>query len=337
MQQIVRRFEVTTSDGLTLRGEAFGDHTARGLPVVCLPGLARTSRDFHQLAERLTSDPDHPRLVLTLNSRGRGPSDYDKDPRNYDVMTEARDVIDTLVAAGLPEAAFIGTSRGGLLMLAIAAMRPTLIAAAVFNDIGPVIDAMGVARIKTYLTRSEPVRTWDDAVEFVKTANAHHFTTLSERDWERVAQMTFRDENGLPVSDFDPYIIKALEGVDVSETTINLWPQFLALSHCPTLVLRGDLSDILPLSVAREMTRRHPDCELVEIKGHGHAPLMIFDEVNDPIAAFLARVDARRTADAPKASPEWLPKDEIVYLDDVARQVERNKAQLEATLSGQPI
>nr|WP_320141726.1 alpha/beta hydrolase [uncultured Cohaesibacter sp.] len=320
MQQTFKPFEITTRDGLVLRGETFGDRASKATPLLCLPGLTRTSRDFHPLAERLSNDPDHPRFVMALNSRGRGPSDYDEHPENYNVITEARDAIDAITAAGLSEVIILGTSRGGLQILAIAAIQPNLIAGAIFNDIGPILDATGIARIKTYLTRSEPVKTWKDAVAYVKTANHKHFIGLTEEDWERMARMTFRDEAGLPKSDFDPHIAKALEGIDLSETKVDLWPQFMALSHCPTLVLRGETSDILAASTAAEMVGRHPDCQLFEAKGHGHAPLLFFDSINDRIDAFLQEVDKKRQARLPQTDPAWLSEDEILYLTDPKTQ-----------------
>nr|WP_321456529.1 alpha/beta hydrolase [uncultured Cohaesibacter sp.] len=315
MRLTVRRFEITTRDGLILRGEAFGDRNSKATPVVCLPGLTRSSRDFHMLAERLSQDETNPRFVMTLNSRGRGPSDYDTNPQNYNVLTEAKDTIDTLVAAGISKASFIGTSRGGLLTLAIAVMKPTLIAGTVLNDIGPEIDATGIARIKTYMTRTAPVKTWEDAVSFVKTANAHTFTDLSEGDWSRLAQMTFRDEGGAPANDFDIQIIKGLEGIDLSDTAINLWPHFLALSHRPLLVVRGENSDILPKAVAQRMIERHPDSQLLEVKGQGHAPLLIFDEINEQIASCLQEVDNKYSASVPRAAPAWLSDEETIFLD----------------------
>ena len=238
-------------------------------------------------------------------------------PENYNVLTEAKDVIDVMAAAGIPEAIFIGSSRGGLLTLAVAAMQPNLIAGVVFNDIGPVIDTMGIARIKTYLTRSEPVKDWEDAVNFVKTANHKHFTNLSEQDWRHVAQMTFLDDEGKPKSDFDPFIAKALESIDLSDATIDLWHHFMALSHCPVLVLRGETSDILSADTVTQMVKRHPDCQSFEVKEQGHAPLLFFDAINDRIAAFLKETEQKHKARLPQTSPAWLTEDEITYIDAI--------------------
>ncbi|MCV6601261.1 MAG: alpha/beta hydrolase [Cohaesibacter sp.] len=289
----VQHFEFTATDGINLRGEIFGDRLRDALPVLCLPGLTRNAKDFHPLAERLVRDPDNPRLVMILNSRGRGTSDYDKNPENYDILTEANDALHALAAAGLEEAIFIGTSRGGLLTMAIAALRPGVIAGAVLNDIGPEINAQGLARIKTYLGKAKPVTNWDEAIDYIKDANFGMFPALSEEQWKAFAHMTFKEEDGKPARDFDIAIVKSLETVDLSQPLPNAWPQFMAMSHAPVLVLRGEHSDILTRETAQAMTEQHPDCQWIEVEGQGHAPMFLIDSLNDQIAAILAEMDQK--------------------------------------------
>src|SRR6185369_7834182 len=130
---------VTAQDGLRLHVREHGERTASGLPVVCLPGLARTTADFDRLAAALAGDPDRPRRVVALDYRGRGMSDHDRDPANYSIPVELADVTAVLAARAVERGIFVGTSRGGLLTMALAAVRPTAIAGAVLNDIGPVI------------------------------------------------------------------------------------------------------------------------------------------------------------------------------------------------------
>ncbi|WP_319533585.1 alpha/beta fold hydrolase [uncultured Cohaesibacter sp.] len=315
MKYQVRRFEITTFDGLVLRGEVFGDRSWGATPVLCLPGLTRSSRDFHPLAERLAGDPDNPRFVMILNSRGRGPSDYDKKPENYTVITEANDAIHALTAAGLEKAIFIGTSRGGLLTMAIAALRPNIIAGAVLNDIGPVIDGTGIARIKSYLTMSKPVNNWEDALSYMKTANFNQFTNLSDEQWDLFTQMTFREEKGKPMPDYDKAISDSLSSVDLNQPLPTAWPQFMALSHCPVMVIRGENSDILAEETVAEMLERHPDCQHLIVKEQGHAPLFIFDELNDPIVAFALETDTKIRAKDVSADPAFLDEEDIVYLE----------------------
>src|SRR5262245_639832 len=124
---------VTAQDGLRLHVRAYGDRTSSVLPVVCLPGLARTATDFESLAAILSND----RQVLAVDYRGRGKSDYDRNPANYTLQVELADLLAVLTAFGIGRAAFIGTSRGGILTMLLAVARPTAIAGCVVNDIGP--------------------------------------------------------------------------------------------------------------------------------------------------------------------------------------------------------
>ena len=142
---------VTARDGLRLHVREHGERTAPGLPVVCLPGLARTTADFDVLASALAGDAGRPRRVLALDYRGRGLSDHDPDPDHYAIPVELDDVLSVLTARAVASAVFVGTSRGGLIVMALAAARPGAIAGAVLNDIGPVIETQGLMRIKGYV------------------------------------------------------------------------------------------------------------------------------------------------------------------------------------------
>ena len=138
---------------------------ASGLPVVCLPGLARTTADFDVLAAALSADALHPRRVYALDYRGRGQSDYDSNPENYSVAVELGDVIAVLTALALEPAIFIGTSRGGILAMLLASVRPGAIAGVVLNDIGPVIETNGLMRIKGYVGKLPQPKDFADAAE----------------------------------------------------------------------------------------------------------------------------------------------------------------------------
>jgi len=116
---------VVASDGLILHVRIYGPRLAPGLPVVCLPGLARTTADFDDFACALAADPAAPRRVFALDYRGRGLSDYDTDPKNYSLAIELGDVLSVLTALGIPPAVFVGTSRGGILTMLLASARPT--------------------------------------------------------------------------------------------------------------------------------------------------------------------------------------------------------------------
>ena len=136
----------TSRDGLRLharRYPASGGTGRHARPALCLPGLTRNGRDFHDLAVALSKRSHTPRTVYTIDYRGRGLSDFDPDWRNYALQTEMLDVIDFITLRGLHDAALIGTSRGGLITMLLASTQPTAIGAAVLNDIGPVIEHEG--------------------------------------------------------------------------------------------------------------------------------------------------------------------------------------------------
>ncbi len=130
---------LSAPDGLKLHVRCHGRRGAAALPVVCLPGLARTAGDFDVLAEALAGDAARPRRVIALDYRGRGQSEYDRDPANYNFQVELADVLAVIAALDATPAIYVGTSRGGILAMLLAAVRPTAIAGVVLNDIGPVI------------------------------------------------------------------------------------------------------------------------------------------------------------------------------------------------------
>src|SRR5476649_2636789 len=156
-------FFISAPDGLRLHARSHGRRSAPALPVVCLPGLARTTSDFDILAQSLAGNPSHPRLVVALDYRGRGQSAYDKDASNYSFQVELADVLAVVTALDCLPAIFVGTSRGGILTMLLAAMRPTAIVGVVLNDIGPVIEPKGLMRIKGYVGKLPEPRSFEEA------------------------------------------------------------------------------------------------------------------------------------------------------------------------------
>ena len=157
-----RSIFVTAQDGLRLHVQEYGSRTAPGVPVVCLPGLTRTVSDFAALAPALANDMALPRRVIAIDSRGRGQSDYDSNPDNYNLAVELADVATVLTALGVRPAVFIGSSRGGLLTMLMGVAHPTAIAGAVLHDIGPVIELKGLVRLQ------ELCRQAADAAQFCR-------------------------------------------------------------------------------------------------------------------------------------------------------------------------
>jgi pimeloyl-ACP methyl ester carboxylesterase len=274
-------------DGLKLHARVYGKESRDKTSVVCLPGLTRNCRDFHQLALMLAAE----RQVVAFDYRGRGQSSYDPDWKNYQLPVETADVLAGLVALGVENAVFIGTSRGGLIIHFIAVARPSLIKAAVLNDIGPVLDGEGLAHIRAYLERAPKPKSVDDAVAIQRAVHGNAFPALAAADWERMVGALYREENGAIVTDFDPQLLNTLKGMDLNKPLPELWPQFEAMRNVPLLVIRGQNSKLLSAATLAEMARRHPDCRTVTVEGQGHAPLLETGTLPDQIKGFIARVD----------------------------------------------
>ena len=286
----VSRF-VSARDGLRLHARDYETDAATGLPVVCLPGLSRTADDFDALAAALASGAYAPaRRVLALDYRGRGQSAWDPDPRRYDLRVESDDIASVLTALGVSRAVFVGTSRGGLHIMMLAALRPTFLAAAVLNDIGPVIASQGLARIKSYIGKMPQLGSWADAVAALRRIADSRFTGLSEEDWQAYARLTFEERDGIIGSRYDPALMVNLEAMDLAAIP-ELWDQFDGLAHLPLMVIRGENSDLLEATTAAAMVERHPGCELVEVPGQGHAPLLLDETTISQIARFIARCE----------------------------------------------
>lgn len=286
-------FFYTAQDGLRLHARVYGRDNATALPVVCLPGLTRNARDFHELALHLANEGTSPRRVVAFDYRGRGASAYDRDWKNYDIRVEAADVLAGLTALDIGHAAFIGTSRGGLIIHVLAALRPAALKAAVLNDVGPVIDGAGLAQIRAYLERAPQPKTFEEAVAYSRAASGQSFSALQPDDWERMARAYYREENGRLVADFDPALLNTLKSVDLNKPLPVLWPQFAGLAKIPVLVIRGENSKLLAEEAVEEMARRHPRLETITVEGQGHAPLLETGDLPARILAFIERAQAK--------------------------------------------
>jgi pimeloyl-ACP methyl ester carboxylesterase len=285
---------LSAPDGLKLHVRCHGRRGAAALPVICLPGLARTADDFDGLAEALAGDAARPRRVIALDYRGRGQSEYDRDPANYNFQVELADVLSVVAALDATPAIYIGTSRGGILAMLLAAVRPTAIAGVVLNDIGPVIEPRGLMRIKGYLGKLPQPRTFEEGAEILRRLFDAQFPKLGPADWLASAHRTFRLENGDLVPTYDVNLAKTLEGVDFEKPFPPLWPQFDSLAHVPVMVIRGENSDILSPATVEAMRARHAALETIEVPDQGHTPLLAEAGVIARIAAFAGQCDATR-------------------------------------------
>jgi pimeloyl-ACP methyl ester carboxylesterase len=276
----------SSGDGLTLHALRAGPDAEGRLPAICLPGISRTAEDFRTLLAAFAQDN---RRAFALDSRGRGLSARDKNPANYSVPVELADLIAFLRAMQIERAILIGTSRGGILTMALASVMPRAIAGAVLNDVGPVLDMAGLLRIKGYVGKMRKPQSWRDAIDLLKSIMGAHFPAFGAEDWESYARRTW-DDRFEPRA--DPALSAAFDGVDTNDPPTALWPQFEALAKAaPILVLRGEHSDLLSRETVREMQRRAPRMQSMEIPGQGHAPALEREEAIRPIVEFAARCD----------------------------------------------
>ncbi|HVL71944.1 MAG TPA: alpha/beta hydrolase [Beijerinckiaceae bacterium] len=289
----MRDLFVSAGDGLRLYARDRGPPAAPALPVVCLPGLTRNADDFDVLAEALASDRERPRRVLALDYRGRGRSARDRDWRNYDVRVELEDVLQVTTAAGIAEAVFVGTSRGGLITMGLSAARPGLLRGAVLNDIGPVIEGKGLVRIRGYVGRMPAPANEAQAADILKTLFDAQFPRLQEEDWRRWARATWTTVEGRLVPSYDPALMKTLEAVDLEAPLPALWHLFEGLKPVPVLALRGANSDLLSPETLAAMRKAHPGLEALTVPDQGHAPLLTDGPTIAAIKAFVRRVEDR--------------------------------------------
>ncbi len=289
-----RSLFVTAPDGLRLHVCEYGNRTSPGVPVVCLPGLARTTADFHELAPALAAGRSG-RHVIAIDSRGRGHSEHDADHTNYNCMTELGDIVSILFALGVGPAMFIGSSRGGVLTMLLAAAFPTAIAGVVLHDIGPVHETKGIARIKSYIGKMPHPRTYEEGAEILRSLLGAQFPKLTAQQWLAGARLTWHFKNGMLKPAYDIGIARALAGMDVERPMPELWNEFDALAGVPMLVVRGANSDILTAATVEAMRARRGKMDVIEVPDQGHAPLLEGNLVRQ-IVHFVENCEATQRA-----------------------------------------
>jgi pimeloyl-ACP methyl ester carboxylesterase len=281
---------VSAPDGLRLHVREYGPRLAAARPVVCLPGLTRTVADFDALALALTAAG--PRRVIALDSRGRGRSEYDRNPDNYSLLVELGDLIAVLTALSIGPAVFIGSSRGGLLTMQLGVAHPTHIAGVVLHDIGPVIEPKGLARIRSYVGKLPQPRNFAEGADILRQVFHAQFPNLTAEQWLATAQRSWRMEDGALRPTYDVRIARPLAAIDIEQPLPPLWNEFDSLIRVPMLVIRGENSDILSAATLAAMAVRHPGMQSIEVPGQGHVPLLEGDDLIARIIAFVARCDA---------------------------------------------
>lgn len=274
-----------SKDGLRLHYRDYPGPSDRPA-VLCIPGLTRNARDFERLAPHLAKD----RRVIVVELRGRGESAYAKDSMTYVPLTYLQDIEALLIDQQLEKIIAIGTSLGGLLTMLLAATDHGRLAGAVLNDIGPAIEADGIARIRAYVGKAQSWPTWLHAARALAEANAAAFPDYRLDDWlamaKRLAKLT---PGGRIVLDYDMKIAEPFR-LPGGESGVDLWPALDALKDVPTLLIRGERSDVLSHATFEEMQRRLAKATAITLPRIGHAPTLDEPDSVAAIDQLIARV-----------------------------------------------
>ncbi|MET0249595.1 MAG: alpha/beta hydrolase [Sphingobium sp.] len=274
-------------DGLRLHYRDYAGGEDGRPPLLCLPGLTRNARDFEPLAERLAGEW---RLICP-DMRGRAESAYAKDAMSYVPLTYLQDIGRLLADLAITRFVAVGTSLGGIITMLAAATHGEWLAGAVLNDVGPTLDEAGLARIRTYVGVGSTHPTWVHAARALEAANADIYPAYELDQWIAMAKRLYRLNNaGRVVLDYDMRVAEPLRMAG-GEGGVDLWPALAPFRNVPTLLLRGERSDLLSAATAERMAREiGPSAELVTVPQVGHAPVLDEPEAIAGIERLLARV-----------------------------------------------
>lgn len=278
MEWVHRFFQ--SDDGLRLHVTEWSGPGANAPVLLCLPGLTRNGRDFERLAARLGTRY----RLLCPDQRGRGLSAHDPDPSRYRPDRYVADMLTLLDQAGLAQVQVIGTSLGGMMGVMLAALQPQRIQALVLNDVGPVLEAEGLARIAGYVGHQAGATHLAEAAARTAAVQAPVFPDFEPADWQRMVLETHRIEDGQWLPDYDPAIAQGLAN---GSAVPSLWPLFEAATATPMLLLRGAESDLLSAATVAEMRARLPNLRAVDVPRRGHAPTLMEAEALAALEGFL--------------------------------------------------
>jgi pimeloyl-ACP methyl ester carboxylesterase len=272
----------TTSDGLRLAYDIHGS----GTPVLCLAGLTRNMDDFDPVVSAFAGRAQ----IIRLDSRGRGASQYDPNPQNYTIPQESADALALLDHLGLDRAAVIGTSRGGLIAMVLAATAKHRLFGVLLNDIGPELDPRGLSHIMEYLGRPCAYMSYEEAAEKLPKAMGAQFQNVSHDQWLRYARRLWTKGSDRLHLRYDPKLREAIETQGASGETPDLWPLFHALADLPMAALRGANSNLLTPECWAKMQNARPDMIAADVPDRGHVPFLDEPASVDVIARFIARL-----------------------------------------------
>lgn len=274
-------------DGLRLHYRDYAGGDDGRPPLLCLPGLTRNARDFEPLAQRLAGEW---RLICP-DMRGRAESAYAKDAMTYVPLTYMQDISRLLADLAITRFVAVGTSLGGIITMLMAATHREWLAGALLNDVGPALEEEGLARIRTYVGVNQSHPTWVHAARALADANGDVYPGYDLQAWLAMAKRLYRlNSGGRIVLDYDMKVAEPIRAMG-TEAGVDMWPVMKAFSGIPTLLLRGERSDLLGAATAQRMAAEiGPGAELVTVPGVGHAPVLDETESVAAIDRLLARV-----------------------------------------------
>ncbi|NKC30374.1 alpha/beta fold hydrolase [Falsiroseomonas selenitidurans] len=276
-----RRIAFTARDGLVLSAL---DHPGpeHRTPLLCLPGLTRSAEDFDDLAARHAGR----RRVLALDHAGHGESARAREVSRYGIEDSLRDVLDAMAALHCHRAVLVGTSFGGILGMVLGVVRPTVLAGVVLNDVGPVLQPVGLESVQDLVGRDPALPGLDAAVAHLKDRLPP--LVMDAPAWQRFAARTFRPG---PDGAWHPrWDIRIARAMGAGGPMPDLWPAFGALAHAPLLLLRGEVSGLLSRETADAMRAARPDMAFAEIPATGHCPTLEEPAAVAALDAFLDRI-----------------------------------------------
>ena len=255
-----------------------------GLPVLALSGLTRNGRDFDYVAPHLPGI-----RLIRMDYRGRGGSDF-TDAASYTVPREGADALQLLDHLGLAQAAVLGTSRGGLIGMYLAAVARDRLLGLALNDVGPVLEKAGLQRIFDYLGRNPAARSLEELAEKLPGA-LPGFANVPPERWRAEVAHQYVERDGRVVITYDPALREPFVAAFTGAEIPTAWPLFDACAGLPLCLVRGANSDLLGADAAAEMRARRPDMIFAEVADRAHIPFL--DEP-EAVAALHAWLDLMR-------------------------------------------
>ena len=276
------------ADGTQLFAREVGPRAGDRVPLLCLPGLTRNSRDFEPVFEQFGNS----RRVIAMDFRGRGKSGYAADPLFYRPDVELQDTLGFLKALGIDRVALLGTSRGGIVGMLMAAFAKTHLAGLMLNDIGCELQTDGLLRIKDYVAKPACHETWEDAAKSI-AAGARGFANVTTSQWEAVVRRIYVETPGGICPSHDRHLADTIPSDDDirSGKVGELWSVLPALHDVPFALLRGEGSDLLTVATVNRMQLEAPGLVASTVAHRGHVPFLDEPESMAAIQVWLEKVD----------------------------------------------